>query len=132
MEQYEESMRLMGEAYRDAAKEKNKKEKSFGYDEEYSPVKLQEAYRLGNLDLLDSINRLNSQSEAFDEKFLYRRNEIQANSIDSFLRKSSLFVGVGASHLPGERGVIEMLRKKGYKLRPIFMGSSDSRQKDAV
>lgn len=132
VEQYEESMRLMGEAYRDAAKEKNKKEKSFDYDEEYSPVKLQEAYRLGNLDLLDSINRLNSQSEAFDEKFLYRRNEIQANSIDSILRKSSLFVGVGAAHLPGQRGVIEILRKKGYKLRPIFMGSRDSKQKDAV
>ena len=132
VEQYEESMRLMGEAYRDAAKEKNKKDKSFDYDEEYSPVKLQEAYRLGNLDLLDSINRLNSQSEAFDEKFLYRRNEIQANSIDSILRKSSLFVGVGAAHLPGERGVIEMLRNKGYKLRPIFMGSRDSRQKDAA
>jgi len=132
VERYDESMRLMGEAYRDAAKEKNKKEKSFDYDEEYSPAKLQEAYRLGNLDLLDSINRLNSQSEAFDEKFLYKRNEIQANSIDSILKKSALFVGVGAAHLPGERGVIEMLRKKGYKLRPIYMGTRDSRQKDAV
>ena len=132
VERYEESMRLMGEAYRDAAKEKNKKERSFDFDEEYSPAKLQEAYRLGNLDLLDSINRLNSQSEAFDEKFLYKRNEIQANSIDSILKRSVLFVGVGAAHLPGERGVIEMLRKKGYKLRPIYMGSRDSRQKDAV
>jgi uncharacterized protein YbaP (TraB family) len=132
VEQYEESMRLMNEAYRDAAKEKNKKEKSFDYDEEYAPTKLQEAYRLGNLDLLDSINRLNSQSEAFDEKFLYRRNEIQAHSIDSILKRNSLFVGVGAAHLPGERGVIELLRKKGYRLRPIFMGSRDSKQKDAV
>jgi uncharacterized protein YbaP (TraB family) len=132
VEQYEESMRLMNEAFRDAAKEKNKKEKSFDYDEEYSPDKLQEAYRSGNLDLLDSINRLNSQSDAFDEKFLYRRNEIQADGIDSILKKSSLFVGVGAAHLPGERGVIEILRKKGYKLRPIFMRSRDSKQKDAV
>lgn len=132
VERYDESMKLMAEAYRDAAKEKNKKEKSFDYDEEYSPMKLQEAYRLGNLDLLDSINKLNSQSEAFDEKFLYKRNEIQANSIDSILRKSSLFVGVGAAHLPGERGVIEMLRSKGYRLRPIFMGTRDSKQKDAV
>jgi len=132
VEHYEESMKLMAEAFRDASKEKNKKEKSFDYDEEYSPAKLQEAYRAGNLDQLDSINRLNSQSDAFDEKFLYRRNEIQANSIDSILKKSSLFVGVGAAHLPGSRGVIELLRKKGYKLRPIFMGTRDSKQKDAV
>jgi uncharacterized protein YbaP (TraB family) len=132
VEQYEQSMKLMAEAFRDAAKEKNKKEKSFDYDEEFSPSKLQEAYRAGNLDQLDSINKLNSQSDAFDEKFLYRRNEIQANSIDSILKSSSLFVGVGAAHLPGNRGVIELLRRKGYKLRPIFMGTRDNKQKDAV
>jgi len=132
VEQYEQSMKLMAEAFRDAAKEKNKKEKSFDYDEDFSPAKLQEAYRAGNLDQLDSINKLNSQSDAFDEKFLYRRNEIQANSIDSILKRSSLFVGVGAAHLPGNRGVIELLRRRGYKLRPIYMGSRDSKQKDAV
>ena len=132
VEQYEQSMKLMAEAFRDAAKEKNKKQKSFDYDEEFSPAKLQDAYRAGNLDQLDSINKLNSQSEAFDEKFLYRRNEIQANSIDSILKRSSLFVGVGAAHLPGNRGVIELLRRKGYKLRPIYMGTRDSKQKDAV
>ena len=132
VERYEESMRLMSEAFRDAAKEKNRKEKSYDFDEEYSPAKLQEAYRSGNLDQLDSINKLSSQSDAFDEKFLYRRNEIQANSIDSILKKSSLFVGVGAAHLPGERGVIEILRRKGYKLRPIYMRSRDNRQKDNV
>src|SRR5215467_2402057 len=69
VEKYEESMKLMMEAYRDAAKEKNRKERSDDYDEAYSPENLQEAYRTGNLDLLDSINRLNSVSEAFDEKF---------------------------------------------------------------
>ncbi len=132
VEKYAESMRLMNEAFKDAAKEKNKKEKSFDYDEEYAPAKLQEAYRSGNLDLLDSVNRFNSQSEAFDEKFLYKRNEIQANSIDSILKKYSLFVGVGAAHLPGNRGVIEMLRKKGYQLRPIFMGARDSRHKEEI
>ncbi|HLF46096.1 MAG TPA: TraB/GumN family protein [Chitinophagaceae bacterium] len=132
VEEYAESMRLMEEAYKDAAKDFNKKDKSFDYDEEYSPSKLQDAYRSGDLDRLDSINKLNSQSEAFDEKFLYQRNEIQANSIDSILKKFSLFVGVGAAHLPGERGVIELLRKKGYRLRPIFMGNRDSRHKEAL
>src|SRR5215213_320429 len=111
VEKYAESMKLAMEAYMDAMKDKNKKEKTYETDEEFSYAKLQEAYRTGNLDLLDTINRINSFSAAFDEKFLYRRNEIQAASIDSILKnKLSLFVGVGAAHLPGQRGVIEILR----------------------
>ena len=133
VEDYSESMRLMQEAYRDAAKDKNKKERSYDVDEDYSINKLQEAYRKGNLDQLDSINKLNSFSDAFDEKFMYRRNEIQASSIDSILKSNvSLFVGVGAAHLPGQRGVIEMLRAMGYVLRPVMMGERDSRHKDQV
>ena len=67
------------------------------------------------------------------KNFLYRRNEIQANSIDSIIKSGSiLFVGVGAAHLPGDRGVIEMLRAKGYKLRPVKMGERASKTKDLV
>jgi len=133
VEDFDQSMKLMKEAYEDAAREKNKKEKSFDFDEDLSYAKLEDAYRTGNLDWLDSINRINSNSAAFDEKFLYRRNDIQAASIDSILKlKQSLFVGVGAAHLPGERGVIEILRRAGYKLRPIKMTERDSRHKDEV
>ena len=133
VEKYAESMKLAMEAYTDAMKDKNKKEKTYESDEEFSFTKLQEAYRTGNLDLLDTINRLNSFSPAFDEKFLYKRNEIQAASIDSILsNKMSLFVGVGAAHLPGQRGVIEILRRKGYRLRPIKMGERSSRYKDEI
>ena len=134
VEDYGESMKLMAEAYKDASKDKNKKERSYDdMDDEYSLEKLQEAYRSGNLDLLDSINRYNSFSDAFDEKFLYRRNEIQANNIDSIIRSGSvLFVGVGAAHLPGERGVIEMLRRKGFRVRPVKMGERAGRDKELV
>ena len=133
VENFDESMTLMREAYADAAKDKNLKERSYDTDNEFSYSKLEEAYRTGNLDLLDTINKVNSTSAAFDEKFLYKRNDIQAASIDSILKtKASLFVGVGAAHLPGERGVIELLRRKGYKLRPIKMTERDSRHKDEI
>lgn len=133
VEDYAESMHLMSEAYKDALKDENKKDKSYDASEDYSTTKLQEAYRSGDLDLLDSINRYNSVSVAFDEKFIYKRNEIQAHSIDSIIKSgTSLFVGVGAAHLPGERGVIEILRKKGYKLRPIKMGERNSQYKSIL
>lgn len=133
VEQYAESMKLMAEAYKDAAKEKDRKERSYDNEGSFSSGRLQEAYRSGNLDWLDSINKVNSFSPAFDEKFLYRRNEIQASNIDSILRTGqSLFVGVGAAHLPGQRGVIEILRASGYRLRPVRMVDRDSQHKNQV
>jgi len=117
VEDYYESEKLVMEAYRDMANEKKKK--SFDLDgESVSSLiqKLQQAYRNGDLDLMDSLDNKMEKSIAFREKFLYRRNEIQANSIDSIIKMQSLFVGVGAAHLPGERGVIELLKKMGYTL----------------
>ncbi|MFY7840358.1 MAG: TraB/GumN family protein, partial [Lacibacter sp.] len=134
LENFDESMQLMIEAVKDAAKDKNKKQRSYdNYNSDYSPEKLEEAYRTGNLDLLDRIHRYNSESELFDEKFLYRRNEIQANSIDSIIKAgASVFAGVGAAHLPGTRGVIELLRSKGYIVRPVKMVGRSNQEKDAV
>ena len=123
----------MKEAYIDAENDKSKTKRSFNFDDDFSYSKLEDAYRTGNLDLLDTINKVNSTSAAFDEKFLYKRNEIQANSIDSIIKtKQSLFVGVGAAHLPGQRGVIELLRKQGYILRPIKITERDSKHKEEL
>ena len=41
-------------------------------------------------------------------------------------------MGVGAAHLPGKKGVIEMLRQMGYRLRPIKMTNRDAAQKEAI
>ncbi len=132
VENFEQSEKLVAEAYRDMARDRHKKRKSYDYGGMGSSKKLEDAYRKGDLDLLDSIQVQNTVSDAFQEKFLYRRNEIQAGSIDSIIRKASLFVGVGAAHLPGERGVIEILRSKGYTVRPVLMGDRNSIQKEAI
>ena len=58
-----------------------------------SMVSIQDAYRRGDLDLMDSLDIMTEKSAAFREKFLYLRNEVQANSIDTILKKSNLFVG---------------------------------------
>jgi len=133
VEDYYESEKLVLEAYADMAREKKKKEVDLDGETMASMLeKLQNAYRRGDLDLMDSIDNVMEKSPAFREKFLFKRNQIQADAIDSIIRKQSLFAGVGAAHLPGKRGVIEMLRAKGYKLRPILMSGRDAAQKDIV
>jgi len=133
VENFQESEKLVMEAYRDMIKDQNKKRRSYDYEGLMNnPKKIEDAYRNGDLDVLDSLENLSVFSDAFEEKFLYRRNMIQANSIDSIIRKSPLFVGVGAAHLPGRRGVIELLRAKGYHLRPVQMDERNSVQKETI
>jgi hypothetical protein len=133
VEDYYESEKLVLEAYRDMANEKKKIELDLDGETISSILqKLQQAYRYGDLDLMDSLDNLLEKSPAFREKFLYKRNEIQAEAIDSIIKNVSLFAGVGAAHLPGNRGVIEILRKKGYHLRPVKMTDRDAEQKDAI
>jgi uncharacterized protein YbaP (TraB family) len=136
VENFVQSEKLVTEAYKDAAKEKRTKsyDSDNGYDDYVkNPFSIEDAYRRGDLDMMDSLEEKQFNSKAFLEKFLYKRNEIQANSIDSIIRsKRSLFVGVGSAHLPGKRGVIEMLRSKGYKLRAVKMGQRNGRQKDII
>ncbi len=133
VEQFYEAEKLVLEAYADMAKEKKKKNLDLG-DESPGDImeKMQNAYRKGDLDLMDSLDMIMERSPAFREKFLYRRNELQADAMDSIMRHSSLFVGVGAAHLPGSRGVIEILRKKGYRLRPVKMSGRDTQQKATI
>lgn len=126
------SQRMMIEAFVDAAADKDKKKETEGVNAYELSQNLQDAYRKGDLDVLDSINKLTEYAESFTEKFLYKRNEIQAASMDSIMRSHSLFVGVGAAHLPGKRGVIEILRKKGYTLRPVLMQDRDAQQKRII
>ncbi|MBK8610566.1 MAG: TraB/GumN family protein [Chitinophagaceae bacterium] len=133
VENYFETEKIVMEAYADMAKEKKKKTiDTDGESRRDIYEKTQDAYRRGDLDLMDSLDRMMDRSDAFMEKFLFKRNDIQANSMDTIMKNSSLFVGVGAAHLPGPRGVIELLRKKGYLLRPIQMTDRDAAQKEAI
>ena len=133
VEDYFETEKIVMQAYTDMAKEKKRKSIDTDGESRYDILeKTQDAYRRGNLDLMDSLDRMMDRSDAFTEKFLYHRNEIQASSIDTIIKKKSLFVGVGAAHLPGPRGVIELLRKMGYWLRPIHMTDRDAAQKEVI
>jgi uncharacterized protein YbaP (TraB family) len=132
VENYFQTEQLVMEAAQDMMKDKKKRSDTDGASPYELEKKTQEAYRKGDLDMLDSLEKLMQPSEAYMEKFLYRRNEIQAASIDSIIKHHSLFVGVGAAHLPGRRGVIELLRKKGYVLRPVTMPDRDANQKEDI
>ncbi|MCS6824272.1 MAG: TraB/GumN family protein [Cytophagaceae bacterium] len=92
---------------------------------------IQEAYKKGDLDFIDSIT--NYYEDVYYVKYmLHKRNEQMARRIDSILKASTMFSALGAAHLPGERGVIELLRKYGYNVRPVDNSIHNVKQKEKI
>lgn len=52
------------------------------------------------------------------ERLITGRNVTWADSLQSIMPQESVFVCVGAGHLPGDRGLISLLRGKGYTVEP--------------
>ncbi len=50
---------------------------------------------------------------------LDKRNKNWVTQLNTILKKETVFIAVGAGHLVGEMGLINLLRKEGYTLRPI-------------
>jgi len=47
------------------------------------------------------------------------RNDIMTAGIDTLIKNQSCFIAVGAGHLAGDAGIINLLRRKGYLLRKV-------------
>ena len=50
---------------------------------------------------------------------LYDRNLIMADRFETFATEQSLFAAIGAGHLGGKKGVLRLLKKKGYTIKPV-------------
>jgi hypothetical protein len=57
---------------------------------------------------------------SYQKTLLDNRNVLLTHRIRKILDKKSVFVAIGAAHLEGEKGVIELLRNAGYKIKGIF------------
>ncbi len=92
-----------------------------------------EVYEQGNIEQIEALMDLFS-SEEFKYRLLIERNYKMAESIDRLMKERSMFNTCGSAHLPGEEGIIQILRDKGYKLRAVqgsFNGDSINYEYDA-
>lgn len=81
-----------------------------------------EAYLVGDIYTLDEILRssLSFYPDSY-KKLIIDRNFTMARNLDSLIQiNSGVFCAVGAGHLPGASGVINLLRNRGYKLRRVY------------
>jgi len=52
-------------------------------------------------------------------KLLFRRNARMVQRMDKLLINGNAFIAIGAGHLPGRKGVINMLIQRGYKVSSV-------------
>ncbi|OIQ24028.1 TraB/GumN family protein [Lacinutrix sp. MedPE-SW] len=76
---------------------------------------LKKVYITGDINAIDAMIM---SYDGYGEE-MKSRNIVMTNSIIKQMKNSSIFSAVGAAHLPGNVGLIKMLRDKGYKVTPV-------------
>lgn len=123
LEDLEESSTLVGRASLNAVKKKPDEWLQKKMQQSDPMTLLQDAYRDRNINMLDSIDKA-MYTEHYRKNMLTIRNRNMATKLDSVMRTAKVFTGIGAAHLPGEKGVIVMLREMGYTVKPLTSKST--------
>ena len=58
-------------------------------------------------------------STSIKENLLVKRNKNWIPKIEQLIQQKTCFIAVGAGHLAGENGILELLRKQGFTVEPI-------------
>ena len=81
-----------------------------------------EAYLTFDLDKLAEMVQDTTLPDKFEKVLVSDRNVTMAKQFVRISSKHTVFCAVGAAHLPGDKGVIALLRKKGYTVEPVTFG----------
>lgn len=80
---------------------------------------LVETYLSQDITKLNELMVLNGVESTMADILVYDRNKQWIRKIKSFMQTNSCFFAVGAGHLGGDKGVIQLLRKEGYNVEVV-------------
>lgn len=91
-------------------------------------IKMQKAYKEQSTESFENYEeefKWTALSSTADSAMIAIRNIHMADRISDFIQQgNTLFAGVGMLHLPdykGMRGVVNLLKEKGYTVRPVLI-----------
>jgi uncharacterized protein len=77
-------------------------------------------YKTQQLTQIESLfNKSEYGMQENQDILLDKRNKNWVMQLKTIMQKQPVFIAVGAGHLVGKQGLIALLRKEGYKLRPL-------------
>lgn len=79
--------------------------------------KMMDMYAHGDLQSLYQAAK--KDAKGLRKVLLYDRNQLMTKRFAEIARSESLFCAVGAGHLAGQRGMLRLLKKAGFQVRPV-------------
>jgi uncharacterized protein YbaP (TraB family) len=103
------------------------------FDDKYYRNEVDRLIKIYLSQQLDSIDVLyNEEQSGKKDHIMIKRNLKMARMMDSLTTVRSTFFAVGAAHLPGDSGVISLLRSRGFTVSPVFASKKISPDKYVI
>lgn len=77
------------------------------------------AYKKQDIQQLHNFLRESPEFAGYEDKLVYNRNRNWIPVMEKAMQQETVLFGCGAMHLGGDQGVVELLRKRGYKVEPV-------------
>ncbi len=90
------------------------------FDDKYYRSGIERLIKIYNAQLLDSIDAMYRGDNGQKDYIMIKRNRKMAERMDSLSAVRSTFFAVGVAHLPGDSGVIALLKSKGFTVSPVM------------
>ena len=81
-------------------------------------IQLNKSYRDGNLSQLELLLADQTYTKKESEVMLDARNKLWIEQLPPLMKLQPTFVAVGALHLAGKNGLVNLLRQAGYTVTP--------------
>ncbi len=92
---------------------------------------LMKAYKDQDLKKLgEMITKKDEGMMQYEDLLLTNRNRNWVEKLKTLLQDKALVIAVGAGHLPGDKGLINLLRKEGYTVTPVENKEKDVKTKE--
>ncbi len=111
------------ELYKTITADKNNAGVENEFQEMMNAYKEQDLEKLGKM-----ISKTEDGMMQYQDLLLNNRNRNWVVKLKTIMPEKSVVVAVGAGHLPGELGVINLLRKEGYTVTPVENKMVNSRE----
>lgn len=77
------------------------------------------AYKKQDIQQLHNFLGESPEFAGYEDKLVYDRNRNWIPVMEKAMQQETVLFGCGAMHLGGDQGVVELLRKRGYKVEPV-------------